>query len=167
MSALIPEDFVTAMAKKITFKRMSSKNVIAYEIYTKYIDENHPGPRVELLDTVPNDPPMDPPLKRMELEYTSSAKWKLPDDAFLDRDHWFRLYLNDIILSEMFYNYNRVLKWFSLDLVAKDYTVNDKLELEYDRNVITKTYLVEDNCQIKITPIWRDSYAVGTHNIIM
>ena len=168
MSALIPEYFHTSMVKKVTFTRMPSNTVSGYKVFAKYYDDNYSsGFRKELIDEISNDPPMNPPLKKITLDYIPSATWELPKDAFLDTDHWFRLYFNELILSQMHYNYNRVLRWFSLNTTTKKYTSNDKIELEYYQDVIVRRYLVNDDCLIKIEPVYSDSFLVGTHNVII
>ena len=106
-------------------------------------------------------------IKRIELNYNDNATWKLPYDAYLDRDHQFRLYLNDFILSSMCYKFNRLSKLITLDTVIKKYTINDKIEMEYYQDIITKDYMLENNCEISVKPIFTDSYTYGYHNIII
>ena len=146
-------NFIPALLKKtITFQRLPAKNVIAYEIYAKIPDSNYDsGIRNELLEVFDN----------------KDATWKLPDDTYIDRDHQFRLYLNDFILGNMAYTYNRVNKLISMDIVMKNYTPNDKVELEYYQDLITRSYMLEKNCQIYVKPIFTDSYTYGYHNVII
>ena len=103
-------NFIPALLKKtITFQRLPAKNVIAYEIYAKIPDSNYDsGIRNELLEVFDNPLEPEPRVKRIELGYNKDATWKLPNDAFLDRDHQFRLYINDVIVSSLCYNYNRI-----------------------------------------------------------
>ena len=162
-------NFIPALLKKtITFQRLPAKNVIAYEIYAKIPDSNYDsGIRNELLEVFDNPLEPEPRVKRIELAYNKDATWKLPDDAYIDRDHQFRLYLNDFILGTMAYTYNRVNKLISMDIVMKNYTPNDKVELEYYQDLITRSYMLEKNCQIYVKPIFTDSYTYGYHNVII
>ena len=67
----------------------------------------------------------------------------------------------------MTYKYNRVHKLISLDTVIKKYESTDKLELEYYQDLITRSYMLETDCQIYVKPIFTDSYTYGYHNIII
>lgn len=161
--------FIPALLKKtITFRRLTAKNVTSYEIYAKFKDDTYDsGVRNELLETFENPSEPSPSIKRITLEYNGDATWELPYDAYLDRDHQFRLFMNDFVLSSMAYKYNRVTKLISLDTVMKKYTVNDKMELEYYQDLITRSYMLESNCDIYVKPIFTDSYAYGYHNVII
>lgn len=163
------EYIVPALLKKtITFRRLTAKNVIAYEVYATYKDNTYEsGLRTELLDTIENPVVPNPTIKRIELNYNTNATWELPYDAFLDRDHQFRLYLNEVILSSMCYKFNRLSKLITLDTQIKSYTINDKIEMEYYEDIITKSYMLEENCEISIKPIFIESYTYGYHNIIV
>ena len=162
-------NFIPAELKKtITFRRLTAKNVIAYEIYAKFKDDTYDsGIRNELLEKFDNPVEPNPQIKRITLEYNQDATWKLPHDAYLDRDHQFRLYMNNFILSTMAYKYNRIHKLISLDTVMKKYEPTDILELEYYQDLITRSYVLESNCEIFVKPIFTDSYTYGYHNIII
>ena len=162
-------ELIPALLKKtITFRRLASKSVVAYEIYAKYPDNNYDsGIRTELLERLENPVEPDIHIKRIKLEYNNDATWELPYDAYLDRDHQFRLYLNNFILSTVFYRFNHVFKLISLDTTMKKYNPNDKLELEYYQDLITRSYMLENNCDIYVKPIFTDSYTYGYHNVII
>lgn len=154
--------------KTITFRRLTAKNVLAYEIYATYKDDSYTsGVRTELLDTIENPKIPNPVLKRIELKYNDNATWSLPYDAYLDRDHQFRLYLNDFIISSLCYKFNRLSKLITLDTMMKKYTPSDKIEMEYYQDIITKSYMLEQDCEISVKPIFTDSYTYGYHNVIM
>lgn len=154
--------------KTITFRRLSNKNVLEYKIYGTFKDDTYSnGIRCDLLDTIKNPSLPSPCMIRIKLPYNDNATWKLPEDAYLDRDYQFRLYLDGFILSSMAYAYNRVTKLITLDTVMKEYNVNSKLEMEYYRDVITKSYVLENDCQITVKPIFAETYSFGTHNIII
>lgn len=154
--------------KTITFRRLTAKNVLAYEVYATYKDDRYEsGIRTELLDTIENPVMPNPIVKRIELKYNDNATWSLPYDAYLDRDHQFRLYLNGFIVSSMCYKFNRLSKLITLDTMMKKYTVNDKIEMEYYQDIITKSYMLEQDCEIHIKPIFTESYTYGYHNVIM
>lgn len=163
------EYIIPAMLEKtISFRRLTSKNVVAYEVYTTYKDKNYSsGMRSELLDTIPNPKYPQPVLTEIDLPYNDNATWQLPDDALLDRDHQFRMFLNDFVLSSMCYNYNRVTKLITIDTNIKDYTVNDKVTLQYYKDIITKRYPFTEDCTLSVKPIFRDDYNYGDHNIII
>ena len=155
------------LKKTINFRRLTSKNVLAYEVYATFKDDTYTsGIKTELLDTIENPIIPNPITKRIELSYNDNATWELPYDAYLDRDHQFRLYLNDFILSSMCYNYNRLSKLITLDTVMKEYTDSDKLELEYYQDIITKEYMLDKDCEITVKPVFTDSYTYGYHNVI-
>ena len=160
--------FNALLKKTVSFRRLTAKNVLSYEIYATYKDDTYEsGMRTELLDTIENPIEPNPILKRIELEYNDNATWALPYDAFLDRDHKFRLYLNDFIVSSMCYSFNRLSKLITLDTVMMKYQIGDKLEMEYYQDIITKDYMLENNCDITVKPIFKDSYTYGYHNIII
>ena len=162
-------NFIPALLKKtITFRRLTAKNVTAYEIYAKFPDNNYDsGVRTELLERFDNPVEPNQCIKRITLDYNEDATWELPYDAYLDRDHQFRLYLNGFILGTMAYKYNRVHKLISLDKVMKKYESTDKLSLEFYQDLITRSYMLETDCQIYVKPIFTDSYTYGYHNIII
>lgn len=160
--------FVALLKKTITFRRLPSKHVKCYEVYAAYKDDNYDsGIRNELLDIIDNPDVPNPRLIRIPLAYNDNATWELPDDAFLDRDHQFRLFLNNFIMSSAYFNFNRLLKLITFDTVAKTYTLNDKMELEYYQDIITKEYMLESDCVITVKPIFLDTYNYGDHNIII
>lgn len=162
------------MTKKITFRRLASKNVVAYQVYGTFKDSNYAsGLRTDLLDTIENPYYPNPVLTEIELEYNDNATWQLPDDAFLDRDHQFRLFLQKayepdyMVLPSIAFSYNRITRMITLDTAMKDYDVGDRVKLEYYKDIIVKEYAVVDDCTISITPIFKEDYNYGTHNIIM
>ena len=162
------------ITKKITFRRLASKNVVAYQVHGTFKDSNYAsGLRHELLDTITNPYCPNPILTEIPLGYNDNATWKLPDDAFLDRDHQFRMFLKKtyepdfMVLPSIAFSYNRLTKLITLDTAMKDYELGDEVKLEYYKDVIVKEYAVVDDCTISITPIFKDDYNYGTHNIIM
>lgn len=160
--------FPGLLKKSITFRRLTAKNVLRYEIYAIYQDSTYAsGTRTELLDTIENPSTPMPYIKRIELEYNENATWELPHDAYLDRDHQFYLYLDGFQLSSMAYNFNRIRKLITLDTVMKHYDVTSKLEMEYYQDLIKKDYMLEQDCAIKIKPIFTESYQYGFHNVII
>jgi len=160
---------IPALLKKtITFKRLKAKNVTGYEIYAQFKDDTYDsGIRTELLEVVKNPDVPDAYIKNVELPYNENATWSLPDDAYLDRDHQFRLFMNDFILSSMCYKYNRLSKLITLDTVAKDYSINDKITMDYYQDLIIRSYMLEKDCEITIKPIFTESYSYGTHSVIV
>lgn len=170
MNYIIP----ALITKKISFRRLASKNVVAYEVYGTFKDVSYTsGLRTELLGTIENPYYPSPILTKIELRYNDNATWKIPIDAFLDRDHQFRLYLKKsyepdfMILPTIAYSYNRRTKLITLDTVMKDYEIGDEIILEYYKDIIVKEYVVVDDCTISIKPVFKDDYNYGTHNVII
>lgn len=158
----------TQLKKIITFRRLPIKAVSKYLVYATFKDDAYTsGLKTELIDTIINPSEPSPVLKRIELEYNINATWSLPADAYLDRDHQFRLYLNNFVQSNMYYRFNRLSKLITFDTAIKSYTVNDKMELEYYQDMICKGYMLNDDCTIEILPIFNNSYNYGFHNIII
>lgn len=86
---------------------------------------------------------------------------------FLDRDHRFKVYVNNAVISSLYYQYNKFSKLLTINKNLKELSSNDKIRIDYYRDMITKTYILEQNCSIKIKPIFKDTYTYGTHNIII
>lgn len=160
--------FPGLLKKTIIFRRLPAKNVVGYKIWASYQDNSYEnGIRTELLDEIKNPSAPETYMKRIELKYSSNATWKLPFDAYLDRDHQFRLYLDGFPLSSMMYAFNKVTKLITLDTVVKKYDLSSKVELEYYQDLIKKEYMVEQDCSIKVQPIFIESYTYGFHNVII
>ena len=156
------------LKKSITFKRMDSKNVIGYEIYGLFKDSNYAsGIREELIDTIDNPSEPNTSLTSIILEFNNSYTWKLPDDIYLDRDHKFKIYINGFIVSTLYYQYNKYNKLLTINKNLKTIEPDSTIKLEYFKDTITKSYMLEEDCQIKIKPIFSESYTYGTHNIII
>ena len=163
MNYIIP----ALLKKTITFRRLSSKNVLRYEIYATYKDDEYGSSiKTELLDTIENPIIPNPITKKILLEYNNNFTWKLPDDAYLDKDHQFRLYINDNLLITLKYRFNRITKLITIDNSVR-YTPDDKMELEYYQDIITKDYSLENDCRITVNPVFKDNYTYGFHNVIM
>lgn len=157
------------LVKKITFRRLSNPAVTGYEVWAHYPDESYTsGIRMELLETIENPKlPESVIMNRIKLDYNQNATWKLPDDIYLDRDYQFKMYVNDFILSTSLYSYNRIKKLVTIDPLLKPVTVNDLIEMEYYRDLITRSYPLEQDCKISIKPLFTDSYLYGNHNVII
>lgn len=164
MSYLLP----ALLKKTITFKRLNNKHVKGYEIYGLFPDNNYSsGIREELLDSFDN--PSEPNVERtsIKLEYNDNATWELPKDLYTDRDHKFKLYINDAIVTTLYYQYNKYNRMLTIDTNLKPIDISDTFTLEYYRDMITKTYELEENCTIKVKPIFADTYTYGNHNVII
>jgi hypothetical protein len=156
------------ITKTITFKRMDNKNVAGYEVYGLFPDSSYSsGIKEELLDKFDN--PSEPNTSRYSVtfDYNKRYTWQLPDDMFLDRDHRFKVYVNNAVISSLYYQYNKFSKLLTINKNLKELSSNDKIRIDYYRDMITKTYVLEQNCSIKIKPIFKDTYTYGTHNIII
>lgn len=157
------------LVKKITFRRLSNPAVKEYQIFGNFPDDTYAsGIRTELLDTIPNPKlPESVIISRIKLDYNQEATWKLPADIYLDRDYQFRLYVNGFILPTSMYQYNRLRKMVTIDHLLKPITVSDLVEMEYYRDLITRSYPLESDCTISIKPVFTDDYSYGTHNVII
>ena len=156
------------LKKNITFIRLSSKNCTGYEIYGHFKDDSYAsGIRTELLDTVDNPKEPNPVLHKIDLPKNSHPTWELPRDAFMDRDHKFYLYQNGFIISPLCYYYNKLSRLFTLDIMMKPYSIEDEMELEYYQDLVELSYTLEEDCQIKIKPIFKQTATFGDHNIII
>ena len=164
MSQLLP----ALLTKTITFRRMNNKHVKGYKIYALFPDNNYSsGIREDLLDEFDN--PSEPNVQRtrIKLEYNNNQTWELPNDIYIDRDHKFRLFINNIITSPLYYQYNKYNKLLTINHNLKPLKSDDIIELEYFKDFITKSYALEQNCTIKVQPIFADTYTYGNHNIII
>jgi hypothetical protein len=155
--------------KTISFKRMNSKHVKGYEIYGLYPDSNYTsGIRKELERKIDNPTEPNVDMTSISLEYNPNATWELPADMFTDRDHKFRLYINNFVVSSLYYQYNKYTRLLTLDTNLKPITVNDTFRLEYYRDRIKLTLFgLEKNCTIEVVPIYADTYTYGNHNVII
>lgn len=156
------------LVKTITFKRLSNKHVKGYEIYGLFPDSTYSsGLREELIDVFDN--PSEPNVQRTEikLQYNDNYTWQLPSDLYTDRDHKFRIYINDTILSTLYYQYNKYNRFLTIDRNMKVLDVLDEITLSYFRDMITRSYPLQNDCQIKVKPIFADSYTYGNHNVII
>ena len=161
-------DVTALLTKTIKFKRLNNKHIKAYEIYALYSDSNYAsGIREELLERFNN--PSEPNTERtsIQLEYNDNATWELPSDLYTDRDHKFQLFMNDFIVSTLFYQYNQYNRFLTIDTNLKPITSNDTFRLDYYRDMIVRTYVLEQDCQIRIKPIFADTYTYGNHNVII
>lgn len=160
---------VPAMLEKtISFKRLNNRHVRGYKIYGLFKDNNYSsGIRRMLLDNFEN--PSEPNVDRtsVELKYNQNATWELPGDIFIDRDHKFKLFMNDSILTSLYYQYNKYTRLLTIDTNLKPININDRFRLEYYRDRIKRTYTLEDNCKIEVVPVYADTYTYGNHNIII
>ena len=153
--------FTAYLKKKISFLRMPSKDVIGYEVYEKI------GTETKLIDTIENPVFPTPILKRIHFSYNENITWNVPEDIYLDRDHPIQMYLNGFIVNPIYYDYNRISKLITINKNLVTVNRNDIIELEYFSDIIIKEYMVENDCEIMIKPIFNDNCQFGTHNIII
>jgi hypothetical protein len=67
----------------------------------------------------------------------------------------------------MAYSFNKITRKITLDNTMRHYDVSNVMELEYYRDIITRSYTLEENCTITVKPIFSQSYAYGDHNVII
>lgn len=156
------------ITKTISFKRLDNKNVIGYKIYGLFKDNKYEsGIREELLDEFDNPSEPNSTLTSKTYEFNKNYTWELPNDMYLDRDHRFKVFVNDFILSSMYYEYNKYNKIITINKNLKVLDPNDVIRIDYFKDIIIKTYSLEQNCDIRIKPIFRETYTYGTHNVVI
>ena len=171
--------------KIIRFRRLNNRHIAGYMIYGVFKDSSYQsGIRTEsmLKDVNGNDlmyknpelPCLDPDeIKRIDLEWNTEVTWKLPDDAFYDKDHRFTLYMNNAPLPRLYYDYNKITRTFTINTTLKACSQLDKFELEYFRDYIKVELFLDssdvnsDPDSIIIKPVFRHGYRYGYHNIII
>lgn len=164
MSYIIP----SSIKKTIRFPRLTSKNILNYEIYTKTIDNTYnSGIRIELLDTIQN--PIIPfPIKtQIDLDYSNNATWSLPKDIFMDKDHGIIVLVDDIQISKLYYTINKQANLLTINQYKIKINTGTKVSLIYYQDIIEKSYMLDNECGIFIKPIIKNSYHYGNHNIIL
>lgn len=164
MDYIIPAN----IKKTIRFPRLTSKNVLSYEIYTKTIDNTYDsGIRIDLIDTIQNPNVPSPVRKQIDLEYSNNFTWNLPKDIYMDRDHDIVVLVDSIQISKLYYTVNKVAKLFTINTNNITINADSKISIIYYQDIIEKSYMVEDDCEIFVKPIIIDSYHYGQHNIIL
>ena len=157
-----------SIKKTISFPRLSSKNVLSYEVYAKFIDDTYDsGIRIELIDTILNTNIPNPVLNKIELEYSNNFTWSLPKDIYIDRDHNITVLVDDIQISKLYYTVNKIAKLFTINTNKITINPDSKISIIYYKDVIEKSYMLDDDCEIYVKPVIIDSYHYGQHNIIL
>ena len=154
--------------KKITFKRMDQRKVSSYQVYALYPDNTYSsGIREELLDTINNTQSPNCDLTSIEYKYNINYTWKLPYDLYTDQDHKFKIYINGKILSSLYYQFNKYNNLLTIDQNLKVLEETDIIRIDYYRDMISKSYILENDCTIKVIPVFNEDYVFGNHNIIL
>ena len=154
--------------KTIRFPRLTSKNVLNYEIYTKTVDDTYDsGIRIDLIDTIQNPNIPSPVQDTMDLEYSNNATWNLPNNIYMDRDHDIIILVDDIQISKLYYTVNKPAKLFTINTNKITINPDTKVSIIYYKDIIEKSYMVEQDCEIFVKPIIIDSYHYGQHNVIL
>lgn len=154
--------------KTITFRRLKSKNVHSYNIYSKTIDNNYTsGIRTELIDTIINPNIPSPVLDKITLKFSKNYTWKLPSDIYLDKDHPLTMYVNDVIISNLYYTINRAAQLITINTNQIAIDEATKIEMQYYKDIIVKDYMFETDCTLMVEPVFQDTYNYGKHNIIL
>jgi hypothetical protein len=154
--------------KTIRFPRLTSKNVLSYEVYTKTIDDTYSsGIRIDLIDTIQNPTIPSPVKNQIDLEYSNNATWNLPKNIYMDRDHDVIILVDGIQISKLYYTINKAAKIFTINTNKITINVDTKVSIIYYQDIIEKSYMVEQDCEIFVKPIIKDSYHYGQHNIIL
>lgn len=164
MSYVIPAN----IKKTIRFPRLSSKSVLGYEVYTKTLDSTYEsGIRNDLLDTIENPSIPNPIKETITLDYAINATWSLPRHIYLDKDHSIIVLIDGLQISSLCYNVNKLRNVFSISTNKIELNPSTKIEMIYYKDMIEKSYLLENDCEIFVKPIIKESYQYGDHNIIL
>lgn len=162
--AQVPAELI----KKIKFVRLPTNICSGYNVYGIFQDPGYSsGIRRDLLDRIENPGTPSVEIVSIVLKSTGEPTWTLPEEAFLGREHPFRLKMNNAYLSSMYYSYNKVNRLISVDTELIKWNYGDKMELEYYRDVINARYTVSADCEIIVQPIFISSASVGDHNVIL
>jgi hypothetical protein len=154
--------------KTIAFPRLSSKNVLKYEIYAKFKDDTYTsGIRTELLDTIENSSVPSPVEKDMECEYSVNYTYPLPKNIYIDKDHRMRVFVDGILISSLWYTANFYAKIFTINTNKIAIHNDTKISIKYYEDIISKDYFLDENCELFVKPIFLESYHYGDHNIII
>ena len=102
----------------------------------------------------------------IELEYSNNATWNLPNNIYMDRDHDIIILVNDIQISKLYYTINKSAKIFTINTNKITINSDTKVKIIYYQDIIEKSYMVEQDCEVFVKPIIIDSYHYGQHNII-
>lgn len=164
MDYIIP----ASIKKTIRFPRLTSKNVLSYEIYTKTVDDTYnSGIRIDLIDTIQNPVIPSPAKNQIDLEYSNNATWNLPKNIYMDRDHDIIILVDGIQISKLYYTINKAAKIFTINTNKITINSDTKVKIIYYQDIIEKSYMIEQDCEIFVKPIIIDSYHYGQHNIII
>ena len=157
-----------SIKKTIRFPRLTSKNVLSYEIYTKTVDDTYDsGIRIDLIDTIQNPVIPSPVKKQIDLEYSNNNTWDLPKNIYMDRDHDIIILVDEIQISKLYYTVNKTAKIFTINTNKITINPDTKISIIYYQDVIEKSYMMENDCEIFVKPIIVDSYHYGQHNVIL
>lgn len=169
----------------VRFRRLNNQHIAGYMIYGVYDDSSYPsGTRTEsllkdsfgkdLMYENPELPCLDPDeIKVIDLEWNNNVTWELPEDAFYDKDHRFKLYMNGSPLPKLYYDYNKLTRRFTINTTLKPCSASDTFKLEYYRDYIKIEFTLDtsipngDPKDIIIKPVFRHGYRYGYHNIII
>ena len=164
MDYIIP----ASIKKTIRFPRLTSKNVLSYEIYTKTVDEAYnSGIRIDLINTIQNPVITKKKKAEIELEYSNNATWNLPNNIYMDKDHDIIILVDDIQISKLYYTINKSAKIFTINTNKITINSDTKVKIIYYQDIIEKSYMVEQDCEMFVKPIIIDSYHYGQHNVIL
>ena len=85
----------------------------------------------------------------------------------MDRDHDIIILVDGIQISKLYYTINKSAKIFTINTNQITINADTKISIIYYQDIIEKSYMVEQDCEIFVKPIIKDSYHYGQHNIIL
>lgn len=163
------DHFITALIKKtISFKRLKSKNIKSYKVYAKTIDSTYAsGIKTELIEEIENPVIPSPVITKVKMPYSPNSTWQLPGDLYMDKDHPIRVMVDDAPISSLHYTINKLSSLITINKNIIPIDINTVVEIEYFQDIITRSYMVEKDCQIMIEPVFQDTYNYGKHNLVL
>ena len=139
----------------ITFDRMPYYLCAGYNIKITYNNKTSETIYIE------NTPASNSVLEEKELEYNVDLTWKLPDNLIATNTNDIKVFINEIEIDTLYYNYNKASNLISIDNL--DVTKNDIIKIQYECDKIIYEHNTHEKCKYEIFPVYRNNYKIGQH----
>ena len=103
----------------------------------------------------------------MVYKYSKNYTYPLPSNIFIDKDHKVRVFVDDVLISSLWYTINFYAKIFTINTSKIGIHIDTKVSIKYYEDIITKDYFLDEDCELFVKPIFNESYHYGDHNIIL
>ncbi|URZ18543.1 hypothetical protein [Clostridium felsineum] len=144
----------------LTFKRMDDLNVLGYKLLLKDTIGN-----THVLDTIKNPNNASPVLHRTILNYQKNSTYVMPKDIYYSFDCPVKVYVNNIELTNVQYNYSYNLN--TLTILLNNVTDKDLIEVSYYKDEIQYVVNNPNKFVYYIEPIINFTHNMGDHNILL